>query len=69
MRWVSCYRAKWGLPASYPMVAPNYAATRSGLAKKIGLGREAAAVPLPEPEPAEPEGKQLPARRARGSKR
>jgi predicted transcriptional regulator len=33
------YRAKWGLPADYPMVAPNYAAARSMLAKKIGLGR------------------------------
>jgi len=33
------YRAKWGLPADYPMVAPNYAAARSELAKKIGLGR------------------------------
>ena len=32
------YRAKWGLPASYPMVAPNYAAKRSELAKSIGLG-------------------------------
>ena len=32
------YREKWGLPADYPMVAPNYAATRSKLAKKIGLG-------------------------------
>src|SRR3954467_11518133 len=31
------YRAKWGLPASYPMVAPNYAATRSELAKSLGL--------------------------------
>jgi predicted transcriptional regulator len=34
------YRAKWGLPADYPMVAPNYAAARSELAKKIGLGRK-----------------------------
>jgi predicted transcriptional regulator len=34
------YRAKWGLPASYPMVAPDYAARRSSLAKKIGLGRK-----------------------------
>lgn len=34
------YRSKWGLPADYPMVAPNYAATRSELAKKIGLGRK-----------------------------
>ena len=33
------YRAKWGLPADYPMVAPNYAAQRSAFAKKIGLGR------------------------------
>jgi predicted transcriptional regulator len=33
------YRAKWGLPPSYPMVAPNYAAKRSALAKEMGLGR------------------------------
>ncbi|MBM3485498.1 MAG: transcriptional regulator [Alphaproteobacteria bacterium] len=33
------YRAKWGLPPVYPMVAPNYAAQRSDFAKKIGLGR------------------------------
>lgn len=32
------YRAKWGLPADYPMVAPNYALQRQELAKKIGLG-------------------------------
>jgi predicted transcriptional regulator len=32
------YRAKWGLAADYPMVAPNYAETRRTLAKKIGLG-------------------------------
>jgi len=35
------YRAKWGLPADYPMVAPNYAQQRSDFAKKIGLGRAA----------------------------
>ena len=34
------YRAKWGLPADYPMVAPNYAAARSQLAKKMGLGKK-----------------------------
>src|SRR5918994_2833078 len=34
------YRAKWGLPRDYPMVAPNYAASRSELAKKMGLGRK-----------------------------
>ena len=33
------YRAKWGLPPDYPMVAPNYAEQRSAFAKKIGLGR------------------------------
>lgn len=33
------YRTKWGLGSDYPMVAPNYAAARSLLAKKIGLGR------------------------------
>lgn len=32
------YRLKWGLPADYPMVSPNYARQRSTLAKKIGLG-------------------------------
>ena len=37
------YRTKWGLPASYPMVAPDYAARRSTLAKKIGLGLKPAA--------------------------
>jgi len=36
------YRAKWGLPADYPMVAPNYAAQRSAFAKKIGLGHKPA---------------------------
>jgi predicted transcriptional regulator len=33
------YRAKWGLPKDYPMVAPNYAASRSALAKSMGLGQ------------------------------
>ena len=33
------YREKWGLPHDYPMVAPNYAAARSELAKKMGLGQ------------------------------
>jgi hypothetical protein len=34
------YREKWGLPADYPMVAPNYAAARSELAKQMGLGQQ-----------------------------
>ena len=42
------YRQKWGLPADYPMVAPNYALARSELAKKMGLGRRE------EPAVAEP---------------
>jgi predicted transcriptional regulator len=34
------YRAKWKLPADYPMVAPNYAAVRSQLARQMGLGQQ-----------------------------
>jgi predicted transcriptional regulator len=44
------YRARWKLPADYPMVAPNYAEQRRSLALKIGLGRKAA-VPAPQPAP------------------
>jgi predicted transcriptional regulator len=44
------YRAKWGLPKEYPMVAPNYAKARSELAKQMGLGQG---------------GRQAPARRGR----
>lgn len=40
------YRTKWQLPKDYPMVAPNYAEMRRGLAKKIGLGRKAKAPPV-----------------------
>lgn len=47
------YRAKWGLPRDYPMVAPNYAEQRRSLAKKIGLGRKPkAASPAPAAAPA-----------------
>ena len=45
------YRQKWNLPADYPMVAPNYAATRSALAKASGLGRKAAAPPAAAEKP------------------
>ena len=41
------YREKWGLPADYPMVAANYSATRSSLAKSNGLGRKPAAPSKP----------------------
>jgi predicted transcriptional regulator len=40
------YRARWSLPADYPMVAPNYAKVRSSLAKKIGLGRKSSTPPV-----------------------
>ncbi|PBB34350.1 MucR family transcriptional regulator [Mesorhizobium sp. WSM3882] len=40
------YREKWGLKPEYPMVAPNYAAQRSTLAKSMGLGRKASAKPV-----------------------
>lgn len=42
------YRARWGLAADYPMVAPNYAEKRRDLAKKIGLGRKPGTV-APKP--------------------
>ena len=43
------YRQKWGLPHDYPMVAPNYAAACSELAKKSGLGRREEQVVIPAP--------------------
>jgi predicted transcriptional regulator len=48
------YRAKWGLPKDYPMVAPNYAASRSALAKQMGLGQggRRAAKPAASAKPA-----------------
>jgi predicted transcriptional regulator len=49
------YRAKWGLAHDYPMVAPNYAAARSELAKQMGLGARRRTAPEPEPvQPAAP---------------
>lgn len=52
------YRAKWGLPADYPMVAPNYAAARSALAKSMGLGRKAVVAENPAAKRArKPSGK------------
>lgn len=50
------YRKKWGLPADYPMVAPNYAASRSDLARKMGLGQKR-------------EAEEAPARTTRGRKK
>jgi predicted transcriptional regulator len=48
------YRAKWGLKPDYPMVAPNYAAKRQELAKKIGLGRKPRVAPPPPAPKAKP---------------
>ncbi len=62
------YRARWGLPADYPMVAPNYAKLRSSLAKKIGLGRKRAQTPARAKAPGRPTGQkraQKPGRRGR----
>ena len=44
------YRAKWGLPATYPMVAPAFAAKRSVTSKAYWLGRQGEEAPLPEPD-------------------
>ena len=54
------YRARWGLKADYPMVAPNYSKKRQELAKKIGLGRKPRVVepePAPAPKPKRPRAK------------
>jgi predicted transcriptional regulator len=55
------YREKWDLPPDYPMVAPNYAARRSTLAKQLGLGRRIAAT-IPEPIEKQEKLEQMPAR-------
>lgn len=46
------YRKRWNLPSDYPMVAPAYAASRSALAKKMGLGRKPKAVSRTRAKPA-----------------
>ena len=54
------YRAKWGLPTDYPMVAPSYSAQRSELARSLGLGhsrKKAQAVPAPVPAEAPAKGR------------
>lgn len=63
------YRAKWGLPADYPMVAPNYAAMRSELARSSGLGQQrrktaAKAVAAPKETTTAPAKASRPKRRA-----
>ena len=51
------YRAKWGLAHDYPMVAPNYAAARSELAKQMGLGARRRKAPEPTPPAAPAKGR------------
>ena len=51
------YRAKWGLPKDYPMVAPSYAAARSSLAKSMGLGQGGRRPAAPPPAPAPAKGR------------
>jgi predicted transcriptional regulator len=68
------YRAKWGLPNDYPMVAPAYAARRSELAKNLGLGRRGAqdaaeAVPEPDEDASEVEAELEPKKAGRGRKK
>jgi predicted transcriptional regulator len=56
------YRAKWSLPSDYPMVAPNYAAQRSALAKSLGLGqlRQRPVATATPPSPGENEAAGVP---------
>lgn len=63
----AAYRAKWNLPADYPMVAPNYAESRRALAKAIGLGRKKEAAPA-APPPAKAKAKAAPAPKAAAAK-
>jgi predicted transcriptional regulator len=69
------YRAKWGLPKDYPMVAPSYRETRSALAHQIGLGRNKPAAPpapakktAPAKAPARKPAKEAPAAKAPAAK-
>ncbi len=59
------YRKKWGLPSDYPMVAPNYAEKRRGLAHAIGLGRKAKAAQESAPAEEQPDTDAPPADKPR----
>jgi predicted transcriptional regulator len=63
------YRARWDLPADYPMVAPNYARLRSSLAKKIGLGRKSDEAPERPKAQGRAAGQKRASRPARRSRR
>ena len=62
------YQQRWGLPKTYPMVAPAYAAQRSELAKQSGLGRKPAAI-APAPAPVAVPSASEPKRRAGGRRK
>jgi predicted transcriptional regulator len=59
------YRAKWKLPADYPMVAPNYSSQRKDLAHKMGLGRKKSEPAAVAPTPAPKRGRGRPAAKAK----
>jgi len=59
------YRAKWGLPKDYPMVAPKYAEHRRALAHKIGLGRNGRGAPPSKPTTPTTPTKPAPRRRSK----
>ncbi len=63
------YRARWDLPADYPMVAPNYAKLRSSLAKQIGLGLKSAQAPVPAKAPARHNGQKRAQRQGQRARR
>jgi predicted transcriptional regulator len=64
------YREKWGLPHDYPMVAPNYAAARSDMAKNMGFGRRGTAVASAQPEvPAKAEPAEKPKGRGKQTRK
>ena len=64
------YRARWDLPSSYPMVAPDYAAMRGDLARKIGLGRKPGERPTRKPPSKAPSKKAVaPRKTSRTGKR
>jgi predicted transcriptional regulator len=58
------YRAKWNLPADYPMVAPNYSAARSALATSMGLGRKTEPPVIAKAKKAAGKTKRLPVKKA-----
>ena len=63
------YRAKWGLPGDYPMVAPAYSAQRAELARTLGLGRRGSQEAAETASDAEPEAGEAPVADSAGKPR